>query len=94
MGIFKKNKAVEVVEQPANYNTALDYLIGLSSDDYTKICHVAAIHRQADYEACQVLGVKCEPTTFIKQPVLKSVPLSEHPLHYEQLPKKTKRGKK
>lgn len=48
-----------------NYSTVLDYLVGLSGDDYTKICQVAAVYRQADYEACKVLGVENEPSTFI-----------------------------
>lgn len=82
----KKPVAVEQTEdQPANYTTALEYLIGLSSDDYTKICHVAAIHRQADYESCQVLGIKCEPTTSIKQPQSEYQRLEDVKLEFEQL---------
>lgn len=55
-------------EDVANYESALSYLIGLSGDDYTKITQVAAIHRQAYYEAAKVLGIPDEPTTFITPP--------------------------
>lgn len=99
MGIFTKTKKVEVVDQPANYYTALDYLIGLSGEDYTKICQVAAIHRQANFEACSVLGVDYQPTTSISEPesIFKGKSLAKYELKYEKLPKKSKtikRGKK
>ena len=96
MGIFKKNKAVEVVEQPANYSTALDYLIGLSTDEYAKVVKIAEEYRQTNAVAAGILGVKNEPTTFIHEPAIKGKSLADHELKYEQLPKKSKtikRGK-
>lgn len=55
-------------DEVANYESALNYLVGLSGDDYTKVTQVAAIHRQANYEAAKVLGVDDAPTTFIYPP--------------------------
>lgn len=55
-------------EPVVDYNSVMEWLVGLSGADYTKVCQVAAINRQADFESCKVLGVECEPTTFIKPP--------------------------
>lgn len=63
-----KLKVNAVVEKPADYESALEYLIGLSGDDYTKICQVAAIQRQANHEANVVLGRQDQPFTFIEKP--------------------------
>ena len=97
MGIFNKNKTVEVVDQPANYNTALDYLIGLSVDEYAKVVKVAEEYRKTNAVAAGILGVSNEPTTFIHEPTFEGKSLAEIELKYEKLPKKstkTKRGKK
>ncbi len=97
MGIFTKTKKVEVVEQPANYNTALDYLIGLSTDEYAKVVKIAEEYRQTNAVAAGILGVSNEPTTFIHEPTFEGKSLAEHELKYEKLPKKSKtikRGKK
>lgn len=51
-----------------NYNNVLEWLVGLSGDDYAKVCQVAAIYRQSDFEACKVLDVEYQPTTFIHPP--------------------------
>lgn len=55
-------------DEVANYESALSYLIGLSDDDYAKVCKVAEIHRKSYQEAAAVLGEPNEPTTFIKLP--------------------------
>lgn len=75
MGLFRNRKpALQPLiteadfDEVANYESALSYLIGLSGDDYTKVTQVAAIHRQAYYEAAKVLGIPDEPTTFINPP--------------------------
>lgn len=97
MGIFTKTKKVEVVEQPANYNTALDYLIGLSTEDFAKVVRIAEEYRKTDAVAAGILGIKHEPTTFIGEPDFKGKSLDEINLKYEKLPKKSikiKRGKK
>jgi len=97
MGIFTKTKKVEVVEQPANYNTALDYLIGLSADEYAKVVKIAEEYRKTNAVAAGILGTPNEPTTFIHEPIIQGKSLAEIELKYEKLPKKstkTKRGKK
>lgn len=84
MSLFSKRKKVmpalisdeELDATCLNYNTVLEYLVGLSGDDYTKICQVAAVYRQADFEACKVLGVENEPTTFITPPEQETEPSS------------------
>ncbi len=78
MGLFGKDKRSNVPEmvlddeQPigeaANYNTVIDYLVGLSKEDYEKVGKVAVIYREANLEACAALGVDCEPTSFITAP--------------------------
>ena len=55
-------------EDVANYNSALSFLVGLSDDDYKKVCSVADIHRKAYQESAAVLGTANEPTTFINPP--------------------------
>jgi hypothetical protein len=46
----------------------MQYLTGLSPEDYTKMMQVSAIYRQSEFEACKILGVDFEPSTFIVQP--------------------------
>lgn len=70
---IKKRKVLQFPEyHPANYDTALDYLIGLSPDEYHQVLQVVAIHRQANYDSAKVLGEELKPTTFIdsKKPKL------------------------
>ena len=97
MGIFSKNnKSVEAVDQPANYNTTLDYLVGLSVDEFAKVVKIAEAYRQTDAVAAGILGIKHEPTTFIGEPDFKGKSLDDIQLKFEQLPvkTKTKKGKK
>lgn len=71
MSIFgnRKKKQVEIPavlqqqENPVNYNSVLDYLVGLSKQEYDKMFKVSGIYRNANKEAAKVLGVKDEPTT-------------------------------
>lgn len=75
-GIFGKRKkgASEPVsipaalqpEDPVNYNSVLDYLVGLSDKDYKTITASAEIYRKANKEVAKLLGIKDEPTTTIK----------------------------
>jgi len=82
-------------EQVVNYNSVVEYLVGLSGDDYTKICQVAAIYRQSDHEAMQVLGLPSEPTTFITppQPSETTEPSLDDLLIADEPPKKKKAKK-
>lgn len=85
MGLFGNNKKQPLpdlmtpadYEDVASYTSALNYLIGLSGDDYTKVTQIAAIHRQANYDSAQVLGEELEPTTFINPPEPETEPLPE-----------------
>lgn len=78
MGIFSnKDKALpslftdDELEPEAvavDYNSALDWLTGLSDEDYKKVCTVTEIYRKAQQEAAEALGIENQPTTFITQP--------------------------
>ena len=80
MDFFKKKKPSEAIdlgtvditadleEAAVNYNTVLDYLVGLSPEDYQKVFDVAVVYREANTKASAILGVPDEPTTFITQP--------------------------
>lgn len=77
MDLFKrKNKQVlpplmsddEIISLTTNYNGVIDYLTGLSAEDYQKTIKVAEIYRKAEDEAAAALGVERKPTTFINPP--------------------------
>lgn len=83
MGLFSKADKQTVQRKPAllfdedeqefseiktGYNEALDYLVGLSDEDYAKVCKVAEIYRKANAEALEALDLPNEPTTFIQEP--------------------------
>lgn len=55
--------------QAINFDQVLEYLVGLSDQEYAQVCDVAQIYRRADQEASTALGNKSEPTTFINPPV-------------------------
>ena len=50
-------------EDPVNYNSVLDWLVGLSEKDYKIMQDVVGIYRQANKDAARALKVKDEPTT-------------------------------
>jgi len=74
-GLFGKRKrgATEPVtipasmqpEDPVNYNSVLDYVVGLSDKDYKKLTASAEIYREANKKVAKLLGIKDEPTTTI-----------------------------
>lgn len=76
MSIFGNKKKAELPPlvltdepeaDPVNYNSVLDYLVGLSNRDYDKLCKVAAIYRTANKDAAKVLGIKDEPTSVLAE---------------------------
>lgn len=75
MGLFtRKNNisapipaALVKPDEPVNYSSVLDYLVGLSKDDHAKIIQVTDIYREANEKAAAVLGVEDQPTTMLKQ---------------------------
>lgn len=53
-------------DNPVNYDSVLDYLVGLDGKEYDKLLKVAVIYRDANKSAAKVLGVKDQPTTKLK----------------------------
>lgn len=88
MGLFSKKKQSvladlnmdDELEEAVNYNSVLDYLVGLSDQDYDRIGKVAVIYREANAKACEVLEVPNEPTTFINPPKPEKVDTLGHPV--------------
>lgn len=77
-GIFGKRKtesapvsipAALQPEDPVNYNSVLDYLVGLSDKDYKKMTGSVDIYREANKKVAKLIGVKDEPTTSISNDV-------------------------
>lgn len=67
-GHFLFDDETEIVPEPINYNTVLEYLAGLSAEDYKKVIKCAEITRKSYAEQCKVLDIENEPTTFIYPP--------------------------
>lgn len=57
-----------IEDQAVNFNTVLEWLIGLGDDDYNKVVKVSGIHRKAYGDAADALGEPLDPTTFINPP--------------------------
>ena len=51
-----------------NYNTVVEWLVGLSTADHLMVLRSAKIYRKADREVAKTLGIKNEPVTFIHPP--------------------------
>lgn len=72
MGLFDKKKSdlpplisdAELID----YNSVIDWLVGLSDADYEKVCKVADNYRASEHRACEILEVENKPTTFISPP--------------------------
>lgn len=58
----KELPAILQPENPVNYNSVLDYLVGLSDKDYKKMTGSAEVYRKANKEVAKIVGVKDEPT--------------------------------
>lgn len=56
-------KLVTHEQNPVNYDTVLEYLVGLSEEDYKKMCKVTGIYREANKKAATVLDVEDQPTS-------------------------------
>lgn len=77
MGLFRKRKSQlpDLITDEeldfatgVNYNTVMEWLVGLSADDYTHVLKVADIYRKADQDVADYLKEPNEPTTFIRPP--------------------------
>lgn len=71
---FKRDKAprtpVEIPESmkpvdPVNYNSVLDYIVGLSPEDFKKMTKSAEIYRKANKDVAKLLDIEDEATTAI-----------------------------
>lgn len=58
----------ELEKLAVNYDTVVNYLLGLSDKEYKIVIDVTDIHRKANQDAAKVRGVAVEPTTFINDP--------------------------
>lgn len=54
--------AIVQPEDPVNYNSVLDYLIGLNDKDYKKMTSSVEIYRKANKDVAKIIGIKDEPT--------------------------------
>lgn len=75
MGIFDRKKVSlpplisdEELFPSVNFDSVLDWLVGLSAEEYEKVCKVATIHRNALQESAAVLGKANEPYSQIDDP--------------------------
>lgn len=55
-------------EDPVNYNSVLDYMVGLSDKDYKKLTGSAEVYRKANKDVAKIVGVKDEPTHELMPP--------------------------
>lgn len=82
MGMFNKKKQAELPDpiwqedEPAEvtYESVVEWLVGLSDEDYTKVCEVVKVYRQAEKDVAIALGVTKEPTAFINMPEPETAP--------------------
>lgn len=55
-------------EQAVNYNTVVEWLVGLGDEDLAKVNKVVEINRKAYADTCGVLGLDVTPSSFINPP--------------------------
>lgn len=55
--------AIMQPEDPVNYNTVLDWLLGLSDKDYKTMQEVVSVYREAGKTTAKLLKIKDQPTT-------------------------------
>lgn len=66
----------ELAEMSVNYDSVVNYLLGLSDKDYDTLSKVVVIHRQANKDSAKVRGKEYEVTTYIDSPLETSPPVS------------------
>lgn len=71
--LFGKREAKPVVlpailepEDPVNFDSVVDWMVGLSEAERKTVDQVVTIYRDANSKAAAALGVKEQPTSFIK----------------------------
>jgi FlaA1/EpsC-like NDP-sugar epimerase len=75
MALFKRQKrelppliSDEELFPSVDYDSVLEWLLGLSAKEYSQVLEVANIHRDAYQKSAAVLGKPNEATTFIDDP--------------------------
>lgn len=92
MGLFGKDKKqplpalfddreLDAITEGVNFNTAVDWLVGLSDEDYKKVQDYVIVYRHAAKAGAEALGVENEPTTFIHPPQPETIesPIADEP---------------
>lgn len=67
-GVKREPQPVEIPtilqpEDPVNYNSVLDWLLGLSDKDYKTMLEVVQVYRDAGKTTAKLLKIKDAPTT-------------------------------
>lgn len=67
-GSKREPQAVEIPailqpDDPVNYNSVLDWLLGLSDKDYKTMLDVVQVYREAGKTTAKLLKIKDQPTT-------------------------------
>lgn len=57
--------AIMQPEDPVNYNSVLDWLLGLSDKDYKTLQEVVTVYREAGKTTAKLLKIKDQPTTVL-----------------------------
>lgn len=55
-------------ENPVNYDSVLDWLLGLSDKDYKVMLEVVEVYRGANKTSAKLLKIKDQPTTQLIEP--------------------------
>lgn len=58
------NDLISEEPSPVDHNQVVEYLVGLSDSDFSKMCEVARIYRKAEAEAAKAIGHDIEPTNY------------------------------
>ena len=74
--LFKAKREAQPVELPAilqpenpvNYDSVLDWLLGLSDKDYKVVLEVVDVYRSANKTSAKLLKIKDQPTTELLPP--------------------------
>lgn len=69
-GKQREPQAVEIPailqpEDPVNYNSVLDWLLGLSDKDYKTMLEVVQVYREAGKTTAKLLKIKDQPSTVL-----------------------------
>lgn len=72
-----KLPAILEPEDPVNFDSVVDWMIGLSEAERKQVDQVITIYRDANTKAAAALGVPEKPTTFIKPKKLTNKQIDE-----------------